>query len=107
MSFRASTRVYILREKPQTQGSKAPGELKAGEDEELKGLLGLPEEPDRRLCLVLLVLSGALKKVWIERKPKLLNVSSFKLPTHLQKKHCISWDLTKLQIDSCRGINNV
>ncbi|XP_022073521.1 protein phosphatase 1, regulatory subunit 8a [Acanthochromis polyacanthus] len=44
MSFGASTRVYILREKPQTQGSAAPGELKAGEDEELKGLLGLPEE---------------------------------------------------------------
>lgn len=28
----------------QTQGSAAPGELKAGEDEELKGLLRLPEE---------------------------------------------------------------
>ncbi|KAK2830040.1 hypothetical protein Q5P01_017971 [Channa striata] len=44
MSFGASTRVYILREKPQTQGSAAPGELKSGEDEELKCLLGLPEE---------------------------------------------------------------
>ncbi|XP_067365003.1 nuclear inhibitor of protein phosphatase 1-like isoform X2 [Channa argus] len=44
MSFGASTQVYILREKPQTQGSVVPGELKAGEDEELKGLLGLPEE---------------------------------------------------------------
>ncbi|XP_008293886.1 nuclear inhibitor of protein phosphatase 1 [Stegastes partitus] len=44
MSFGASTRVYILREKPQTQGSGAPGEMKAGEEEELKGLLGLPQE---------------------------------------------------------------
>ncbi|XP_029920329.1 nuclear inhibitor of protein phosphatase 1 [Myripristis murdjan] len=44
MSFGASTRVYILREKPQTQLSTAPGEVKAGEDDELKGLLGLPEE---------------------------------------------------------------
>ncbi|XP_039977761.1 nuclear inhibitor of protein phosphatase 1-like [Xiphias gladius] len=44
VSFVASTLVYILREKPQTQGSAAPGELKAEEDEELKGLLRLPEE---------------------------------------------------------------
>ncbi|CAB1320770.1 unnamed protein product [Coregonus sp. 'balchen'] len=45
MSFGASTRVYTLREKPQTQTSTIPGaEVKAGEDEELKGLLGLPEE---------------------------------------------------------------
>lgn len=44
MSFGASTRVYTLREKPQTQASTVPGEAKAGEDEELKGLLGLPEE---------------------------------------------------------------
>ncbi|KAM3857874.1 nuclear inhibitor of protein phosphatase 1 isoform 2-T2 [Diretmus argenteus] len=44
MSFGASTRAYTLREKPQTQPSSAPGEVKAGEDEELKGLLGLPEE---------------------------------------------------------------
>ncbi|KAJ8334848.1 hypothetical protein SKAU_G00404870 [Synaphobranchus kaupii] len=44
MSFGASTRVYTLREKPQTQPSTAAGDSKAGEDEELKGLLGLPEE---------------------------------------------------------------
>ncbi|KAM9414694.1 nuclear inhibitor of protein phosphatase 1-like [Salvelinus alpinus] len=45
MSFGASTRVYTLREKPQPQTSTIPGgEVKAGEDEELKGLLGLPEE---------------------------------------------------------------
>ncbi|XP_035651500.1 nuclear inhibitor of protein phosphatase 1-like isoform X1 [Oncorhynchus keta] len=45
MSFGASTRVYTLREKPQTQTNTIPGgEVKAGEDEELKGLLGLPEE---------------------------------------------------------------
>lgn len=47
MSFGASTRVYTLREKPQTQtqtNTIPGGEVKAGEDEELKGLLGLPEE---------------------------------------------------------------
>ncbi|KAJ8289245.1 hypothetical protein COCON_G00019040 [Conger conger] len=42
VSFGASTRAYTIREKPQSQPSSAPGE--AGEDEELKGLLGLPEE---------------------------------------------------------------
>ncbi|KAJ7991449.1 hypothetical protein DPEC_G00283980 [Dallia pectoralis] len=45
MSFGASTRVYTLREKPQTQMNTVPGgDVKSGEDEELKGLLGLPEE---------------------------------------------------------------
>lgn len=44
ISFGASTRTYTIREKPQTQGPAGPGEGKAGEDEELKGLLGLPEE---------------------------------------------------------------
>ncbi|KAJ8405106.1 hypothetical protein AAFF_G00330270 [Aldrovandia affinis] len=44
VSFGASTRAYTIREKPQTQPGSAPGESKAGEDEELKGLLGLPEE---------------------------------------------------------------
>ncbi|XP_006631311.1 nuclear inhibitor of protein phosphatase 1 [Lepisosteus oculatus] len=44
VSFGASTRVYTLREKPQTQPSSASGDSKTGEDEELKGLLGLPEE---------------------------------------------------------------
>ncbi|XP_028836489.1 protein phosphatase 1, regulatory subunit 8b isoform X1 [Denticeps clupeoides] len=43
MSFGASTRAYTIREKPQTQPGAASGE-KSGEDEELKGLLGLPEE---------------------------------------------------------------
>ncbi|XP_017336302.1 protein phosphatase 1, regulatory subunit 8a [Ictalurus punctatus] len=43
MSFGASTRVYTLREKPQTQPSTAAGDSGV-EDEELKGLLGLPEE---------------------------------------------------------------
>ncbi|XP_076865860.1 nuclear inhibitor of protein phosphatase 1 isoform X2 [Brachyhypopomus gauderio] len=43
MSFGASTRVYTLREKPQTQPSAAAGDGGV-EDEELKGLLGLPEE---------------------------------------------------------------
>ncbi|XP_036418506.1 protein phosphatase 1, regulatory subunit 8a isoform X2 [Colossoma macropomum] len=43
MSFGASTRVYTLREKPQTQPSAATGDSGV-EDEELKGLLGLPEE---------------------------------------------------------------
>ncbi|KAL2084950.1 hypothetical protein ACEWY4_020468 [Coilia grayii] len=44
MSFGASTRVYTIREKPQSQPGAAAGDGKAGEDEELKGLLGLPEE---------------------------------------------------------------
>ncbi|XP_059411354.1 protein phosphatase 1, regulatory subunit 8a isoform X2 [Carassius carassius] len=44
MSFGASTRVYTLREKPQTQSSSSTGDSKGLEDEELKGLLGLPEE---------------------------------------------------------------
>lgn len=43
MSFGASTRLYILREKPQTQSGGAPGETKTGEDEELRGLLGFPQ----------------------------------------------------------------
>ncbi|KAF5909144.1 Nuclear inhibitor of protein phosphatase 1, partial [Clarias magur] len=43
MSFGASTRVYTLREKPQAQPSAAAGDSGV-EDEELKGLLGLPEE---------------------------------------------------------------
>lgn len=44
ISFGASTRTYTIREKPQTQGSTGTGDSKTGEDEELKGLLGLPEE---------------------------------------------------------------
>ncbi|KAK1795079.1 hypothetical protein P4O66_010261, partial [Electrophorus voltai] len=43
MSFGASTRAYTIREKPQSQANVGTGD-KAGEDEELKGLLGLPEE---------------------------------------------------------------
>ncbi|KAG8451180.1 hypothetical protein GDO86_003438 [Hymenochirus boettgeri] len=44
VSFGASTRMYTLREKPQTLPSALKGDEKAGEDDELKGLLGLPEE---------------------------------------------------------------
>lgn len=44
ISFGASTRTYTIREKPQTQGSAGTGDIKTGDDEELKGLLGLPEE---------------------------------------------------------------
>ncbi|XP_048881829.1 nuclear inhibitor of protein phosphatase 1-like isoform X2 [Brienomyrus brachyistius] len=44
VSFGASTRVYTIREKPQTQPGSGTGDSKAGEDEDLKGLLGLPEE---------------------------------------------------------------
>ncbi|XP_062321627.1 protein phosphatase 1, regulatory subunit 8b isoform X1 [Osmerus eperlanus] len=44
MSFGASTRTYTIREKPQSQSTTSAGDGKAGEDEELKGLLGLPEE---------------------------------------------------------------
>lgn len=43
MSFGASTRVYTLREKPQAQPSTTAGDSGI-EDEELKGLLGLPKE---------------------------------------------------------------
>lgn len=43
MSFGASTRVYTIREKPQSQANVGSGD-KTGDDEELKGLLGLPEE---------------------------------------------------------------
>ncbi|KAF7708699.1 protein phosphatase 1, regulatory subunit 8b [Silurus meridionalis] len=43
MSFGASTRVYTIREKPQSQANVSAGD-KTGDDEELKGLLGLPEE---------------------------------------------------------------
>lgn len=44
ISFGASTRTYTIREKPQTQGTAGAGENKVGDEEELKGLLGLPEE---------------------------------------------------------------
>lgn len=44
IAFGASTRTYTIREKPQTQGTAGGGDSKAGDDEELKGLLGLPEE---------------------------------------------------------------
>uniref|UniRef100_A0A671PGB1 Nuclear inhibitor of protein phosphatase 1 n=2 Tax=Sinocyclocheilus anshuiensis TaxID=1608454 RepID=A0A671PGB1_9TELE len=44
MSFGASTRVYTIREKPQSQPGSGVGDSKTGDDEELKGLLGLPEE---------------------------------------------------------------
>lgn len=63
----------FLEKNPRPQGSTAPGELKAGEGEELKGLLGLPEEETEidvrgyNLCLPLWDLSRVLKKVWIQR----------------------------------------
>ncbi|KAG8143252.1 hypothetical protein E2320_000516 [Naja naja] len=45
VSFGASTRAYTLREKPQTLPSAVKGDEKmTSEDDELKGLLGLPEE---------------------------------------------------------------
>lgn len=44
ISFGASTRTYTIREKPQTQGTAGTGDSKTGDEEELKGLLGLPEE---------------------------------------------------------------
>ncbi len=44
MSFGASTRVYTIREKPQSQPGSGVGDGKTGEEEELRGLLGLPEE---------------------------------------------------------------
>lgn len=36
--------MYTLREKPQTLPSALKGDDKVGDDDELKGLLGLPEE---------------------------------------------------------------
>uniref|UniRef100_A0A3Q0R1Y7 Uncharacterized protein n=1 Tax=Amphilophus citrinellus TaxID=61819 RepID=A0A3Q0R1Y7_AMPCI len=51
----------------------ASTQLKAEEDEELKGLLGLPKEEtdlqvrETNLCLLLSVLSRMSKKVWIQR----------------------------------------
>ncbi|XP_005796002.1 nuclear inhibitor of protein phosphatase 1 [Xiphophorus maculatus] len=44
ISFGASTRTYTIREKPQTQGTAGTGDSKLGDEDELKGLLGLPEE---------------------------------------------------------------
>lgn len=44
ISFGASTRTYTIREKPQTQGTGGTGDSKTGEEEELKRLIGLPEE---------------------------------------------------------------
>lgn len=52
MSFGASTRVYIIREKPQSQANVSAGD-KTGDDEELKGLLGLPEEEtELEVCML-------------------------------------------------------
>lgn len=52
MSFGASTRVYTIREKPQSQANVSAGD-KTGDDEELKGLLGLPEEEtELEVCIV-------------------------------------------------------
>ncbi|XP_077455780.1 nuclear inhibitor of protein phosphatase 1-like [Stigmatopora argus] len=43
LSFGASTRTYTIREKPQSQ-SGLSADIKVGDEDELKGLLGLPEE---------------------------------------------------------------
>jgi len=57
VSFGASTRAYTLREKPQTLPSAVKGDEKmGGEDDELKGLLGLPEE-ETELDVILLSVS--------------------------------------------------
>uniref|UniRef100_A0A8C4LSB5 Nuclear inhibitor of protein phosphatase 1 n=1 Tax=Equus asinus TaxID=9793 RepID=A0A8C4LSB5_EQUAS len=61
VSFGASTRAYTLREKPQTLPSAVKGDEKmGGEDDELKGLLGLPEEETEldRMWIPQLVASG-------------------------------------------------
>lgn len=53
MSFGASTRVYTIREKPQSQANVSAGD-KTGDDEELKGLLGLPEEEtELEVCILI------------------------------------------------------
>ena len=59
MSFGASTRTYTIREKPQSQSNTSSGDGKGGEDEELKGLLGLPEEETE------LEVCGCIYWVWV------------------------------------------
>lgn len=92
MSFGAFTWVYIVWEKPQTQSSAAGGEMNAGEDEELKGLLGFPEEETQvdvcrfKLCLPLSVLSRMLKKVWNERRVT-RSIRCCRVPTLLRSRH--------------------
>lgn len=67
ISFGASTRTYTIREKPQTQGTAGSGDNKTGDDEELKGLLGLPEEetelevPEHYSLAQICVIDGLLK----------------------------------------------
>lgn len=67
ISFGASTRTYTIREKPQTQGTAGSGDSKTGDDEELKGLLGLPEEetelevPEYYILAQICVIDGLLK----------------------------------------------
>lgn len=62
ISFGASTRTYTIREKPQTQGTAGSGDSKIGDDEELKGLLGLPEEETELEVIFLMQLSNSLSK---------------------------------------------
>lgn len=87
--------------------------MQAGEDAELKGLLGLPEDGDRHAWIQSLFAAvGSQRGVGecVDTKGasffSLRNVSSSQLQTCLGKKNCISWDLKKLKIDSCGFINN-
>lgn len=61
VSFGASTRAYTLREKPQTLPSAVKGDEKmGGEDDELKGLLGLPEEETELDVIPVIFVLGTL-----------------------------------------------
>lgn len=73
ISFGASTRTYTIREKPQTQGTAGTGDSKTGEDEELKGLLGLPEE-ETELEVHIALVSHALKHALHKRERKWLHL---------------------------------
>lgn len=68
ISFGASTRTYTIREKPQTQGTAGAGENKVGDEEELKGLLGLPEEETE----LEVICNVTIHLVYIEGKENLI-----------------------------------
>lgn len=76
VSFGASTRQYTLREKPQALPSALKGDDK-GDDDELKGLLGLPEEETEldvsglncpKSCTLQLLVRVHLSAVWSEKE---------------------------------------
>lgn len=74
---------------PHSQGKKIqnhvstpPGELKAGEDEELKTLLGLPKKEMERCARIQSLFAAVgsqqgVKKVWIQREIPLFFAKNF------------------------------